>query len=147
MEDLVIRRITNEDDLRRAFRLREVVFMDEQGVSEAAEFDGLDDQCDHMLAVIGDRAVGTLRIRKTGHRQAKIERVVVAKRDRGRQIGAKLMAVALQLMPELGVQSVKLHAQTHAERFYAKLGFVAEGDIFIEDGIPHIVMCNHLAQY
>lgn len=145
MEDLVIRHITIENDLCRAFKLREVVFMDEQGVSEAAEFDGLDDQCDHLLAMIGNRAVGTLRIRKTGHRQAKIERVAVAKRDRGRQIGARLMATALQLMPALGVRSVKLHAQTQAEHFYAKLGFVAEGDIFDEDGIPHIVMCSDLA--
>lgn len=145
MEELDIRRITNEEDLGRAFKLREIVFIHEQGVSQEAEFDGLDDQCQHLLAVIGDRAVGTLRLRQIDAHLVKIERVVVSKDVRGRHIGVNLMKSALRLARDLNIKSVKLHAQTHALGFYSRLGFIAHGDIFDEDGIPHVAMLNDLA--
>ncbi|MGI9492715.1 MAG: GNAT family N-acetyltransferase [Geminicoccaceae bacterium] len=142
MQGLQIDRITDDHDLDQAYQLRRTVFMDEQGVSEEAEFDGLDDQCEHLLAKIGGRAVGSLRIRPIDDKIAKIERVVVLKSERGRQIGANLMKAALEQVCELGLRTVRLHAQTQAISFYAKLGFVAYGDIFDEDGIPHIAMQN-----
>ncbi len=140
MEDVQIYHITDEDDLRLAFKLREAVFINEQGISDELEFDGLDDQCEHLLAKIGDRAVGTLRIRQIDRNVAKIERVVVLKNERGRHIGIDLMKAALKQIRELGPRTVKIHAQTHAEMFYARLGFTAYGDIFDEDGIPHVAM-------
>lgn len=33
-----------------------------------------------------------------------------------------------------------LDAQTYATDFYAKYGFVVEGEEFMEDGIPHLTM-------
>jgi len=142
MEDVRIYRITGKDDLSQAFKLREAVFIDEQGISHELEFDGLDDQCEHLLAKIGERAVGTLRIRQIDDNVAKIERVVVLKSERGRHIGINLMKAALHQVRELGPRTAKIHAQTHAENFYARLGFAPYGDIFDEDGIPHIAMQN-----
>lgn len=139
-EGLAIRRVSGADDLKRAFELRAAIFIDEQGVSEEAEFDGLDGACHHLLAILDDRVVGTLRIRLMDHKLAKIERVAVAEKARGRHVGANLMAFALRIMPEFDVCTVKLHAQTQAEAFYEKLGFVARGDVFDEDGIPHVAM-------
>ncbi len=144
MEELSIRHITDDADLDRAFKLREVVFIDEQGVSREAEFDGLDATSQHLLAMLGDRAVGTLRIRPLDDGLAKIERVVVLKSERGQRIGAALINAAIQLVQDLGIRVAKLHAQTHAEGFYARLGFSAYGDIFDEDGLPHIAMRNDL---
>ena len=140
MNELCIREVSNATDLAHAFKLRELVFIEEQGIAREIEFDGLDDRCRHLLAMIGDRPVGTLRIRETGERSAKIERVVVLKSERGRQIGARMMQAALERTRDLGLDTVKIHAQTYAEPFYAKLGFVAYGDEFDEDGIPHIAM-------
>jgi predicted GNAT family N-acyltransferase len=142
---LSIHRIIHERDLKLAFELRKLVFMDEQGVSEAVEFDGLDDHCQHLLAMIEDKAVGTLRLRPIDRRLAKIERVVVSKQDRGRRIGAGLMTAALTLACEGGFETVSLHAQTQAQGFYVRLGFKAHGDIFDEDGIPHVAMVHQLA--
>ncbi len=115
-----------------------------KGISRDVEFDGLDDQCEHLLAWAEDRAVGTLRIRRVDKRLAKIERVVVLKSERGRHIGIKLMEAALRQARKSGLRTVRLHAQTHAEAFYEKLGFVAHGDIFDEDGIPHVAMLHDL---
>ncbi len=145
MKEVCIRNVHSDDDLRQAFKLREIVFMDEQGISKDIEFDGLDGQCQHLMAWTADRAVGTLRIRRVNDQLAKIERVVVLKSERGRHIGIKLMEAALRQSRESGLRTVKLHAQTHAEAFYERLGFVAHGDIFDEDGIPHVAMLHDLA--
>jgi predicted GNAT family N-acyltransferase len=35
---------------------------------------------------------------------------------------------------------VEISAQTHAQGFYEHYGFEAEGDIYMEEGIPHVKM-------
>lgn len=140
MRDLCIRQVKTDDELRQAFALREAVFVREQHVSFEAEFDGLDQICQHFVASTDGTVLGTLRVRNVEDGLAKIERVAVAKEARGRQIGAELMKVALGSLGESGPWIVKIHAQTHAKAFYEGLGFVAHGDVFEEDGIPHIGM-------
>ena len=145
MDDVHILHITSDDDLDQAFCVREAVFIDEQGISKDVEFDDLEDQCQHLLAKVGHRPVGTLRIRPIDDNLAKIERVAVLGSARGRHVGVDLMKAALRLLREQGHRTARLHAQVHAEQFYAKLGFIAFGDVFDEDGIPHIAMEMSLA--
>ncbi len=45
---------------------------------------------------------------------------------------------------ENSLPKLKLHAQTHAEDFYKKLGYVTNSDVFMEANIPHIVMIKEL---
>jgi predicted GNAT family N-acyltransferase len=117
------------------------VFVDEQGVAETQEFDGRDEQAHHLLALRDGAAVGTLRVRwLDGGRSAKIERVAVLPGARGSKIGRALLQAALALAGSAGAETVILHAQTAARGFYARLGFVAFGPAFMEDGIPHIAM-------
>lgn len=51
-----------------------------------------------------------------------------------------LMVFLLSLARRMGIDEVTLHAQTHAAGFYAKHGFRAEGEEFMEAGIRHVVM-------
>jgi predicted GNAT family N-acyltransferase len=51
-----------------------------------------------------------------------------------------LMEVARQR----GDRQVVLHAQRSAEGFYQRLGFVAQGEPFVEAGIDHIEMAMDL---
>ena len=104
------------------------------------EFDGLDDDAEHLLAVRDDTPLGTLRMRSVGDRTGKIERVAVVRAARGQAIGAALVQAALNRLEERGFRCAKLHAQTYALGFYTKLGFTAHGDVFDEDGIPHRAM-------
>jgi ElaA protein len=50
------------------------------------------------------------------------------------------MRTALALAEAGGTEEARLHAQTVAQDFYARLGFVAFGPEFEEDGIPHVAM-------
>ena len=141
MDDLAIVEVHAPAQLEQAFAIRLRVFVAEQGVPERLEIDGRDETARHLLALHGDRPVGTLRVRLLeGGRVAKIERVAVLPETRGAGVGLALMRAVLALARSAGTEVARLHAQTRAERFYARLGFVAEGPEFEEDGIPHVAM-------
>lgn len=124
-------------DLATCHALRRQVFVEEQGVAEADEWDGLDGQAIHLLALDGDRPVGTARIlidAETG----KIGRVCVLAEARGRGVGAMLIRAALgELRRVPGLRRARLGAQTHAIGFYEGLGFDATGPVYDDAGIPH----------
>ena len=130
-------RIEVTRDIATCQRLRRVVFIDEQGVSEADEVDGLDDQAIHLLALDGDTPVGTARLLLKGP-VGKIGRVCVLPQARGTGLGAALIRKALEVLRDQpGVAEAYLGAQSHATGFYEKLGFAVEGDEFMDAGIPH----------
>ncbi len=124
-------------DIATCQQLRRVVFIEEQGVSEADEVDGLDEGALHLLACHGAEPVGTARILVKG-RTGKIGRVCVLPAARGTGLGAGLIRAALAVLRDQpGVTEAYLGSQSHATGFYEKLGFVVEGDEFIDAGIPH----------
>jgi predicted GNAT family N-acyltransferase len=44
-------------------------------------------------------------------------------------------------MAELrGLREVFVHSQLPAVSFYSRRGYVAEGDTFLEEGVPHVKM-------
>jgi predicted GNAT family N-acyltransferase len=141
MPDLEIVEVQCDEQLQQAFAIRRAVFVQEQGVSEALEFDGRDDEAQHLLALRHGESLGTLRVRWLDDgRTAKIERVAVLPRGRGMRVGQALLRAAVALAEAEGAEEARLHAQIAAQPFYAKLGFVAFGREFMEDGIPHIKM-------
>jgi predicted GNAT family N-acyltransferase len=101
----------------------------------------MDARCLHALAFDPDgRVVATGRLLPDGH----IGRMAVLEGARGQGIGG---AVLLALMAEArrrGDRAVMLNAQTQAEAFYLRHGFVREGEGFMEAGIPHVHMRHKL---
>ena len=141
MQQIEIVEVRSRERLEQAFAIRRAVFVEEQGVDEALEIDGRDDEAQHLLALHEGDPIGTLRVRRVdGGRVAKIERVAVLPRARGARVGQTLVEAALALSRAAGAEAARLHAQTSAQDFYARLGFVAFGPEFTEDGIPHIAM-------
>jgi predicted GNAT family N-acyltransferase len=130
-------RIDVTRDIPTCQALRRAVFIEEQGVSVADEVDGLDDQAIHLLAFSGERPVGTARLLVRGG-VGKIGRVCVLPDTRGRGLGEALIQAALaELAGVPGVTEAYLGSQSHATGFYKKLGFVVEGEEFLDAGIPH----------
>lgn len=123
-----------------ALTVRRTVFVDEQAVPLDEEIDGKDGEAWHLLAVDGDTAVGTARL--IAGSTAKIGRVAVLAAYRGRSLGKQIMAAAHRLAAELGASDIALDAQTYVIPFYEQLGYVAEGSIFLDAGIPHRRMCR-----
>jgi ElaA protein len=145
MREIAIVEVGSAEQLEQALAIRLAVFVEEQGVSRAQEIDGLDDAARHLLALRNAEPVGTLRLRWLDHgRVAKIERVAVLPPARGAKIGQALVEAALAVARASGAEAARLHAQTTVQGFYARLGFVASGPEFVEDGIWHVAMMQRL---
>jgi predicted GNAT family N-acyltransferase len=130
-------RIEVTRDISTCQHLRRVVFIEEQGISETDEVDGLDETSIHLLAWNGALPVGTARLLIKGP-VGKIGRVCVLPQARGTGLGAALIRAALEVLRDRpGVTEAYLGSQSHATRFYEKLGFAVEGDEFLDAGIPH----------
>jgi predicted GNAT family N-acyltransferase len=117
-------------------QLRGTVFIEEQQVPREIEWDGRDEESAHVLVRAGDLPVGCGRLLPEG----KIGRMAVLKEYRGRGIGAHLLREMLEAARCRSLTRVFLHAQSHALDFYARAGFVPEGEEFDEAGIPHRAM-------
>jgi predicted GNAT family N-acyltransferase len=135
-------RICNWDEARvQARRIREAVFVHEQGVPQELEYDGQDAHCEHALAHTADgQAIGTARLLPDGH----IGRMAVLPAWRGKGVGALLLQGLIEQARRRGHASVRLNAQLHASGFYRRFGFDVSGTEFIEAGIPHLAMRREL---
>jgi predicted GNAT family N-acyltransferase len=132
--------IESEDELKQAFDIRTQVFVGEQSVTEAEEFDGLDNDCTHYIAKVANVVAGTLRIRPLKNHEegdVKIERICVAQAFRGHGVGRKIVEKVLNDLKNQGYKNIVLYGQTHALGFYQSFGFKPYGDEFLDARIPH----------
>jgi predicted GNAT family N-acyltransferase len=121
--------------------VRYAVFVIEQKVPLEMEWDEMDPHCAHALAFDAqDRPVATGRLLPDGH----IGRMAVLQHARGSGIGGEVLQALIGAAQQRGDKMVMLNAQTQAEAFYARYGFVREGAEFMEAGIPHIAMRRDL---
>ena len=131
-----------------ASQVRRAVFIDEQGIPEAEEWDA--DDADAVHAVVRDLAglpLATGRLIHVGQAcgHAKIGRMAVLRGSRGVGLGQQVLQALMREALRRQLHSLSLHAQTGAQAFYAKLGFVPEGPEFDEVGIPHQRMVIRLS--
>lgn len=121
--------------------VRRQVFIDEQGVPEALEWDADDATALHLLALtIEGIPIGCARLLPDGH----IGRMAVLADWRGLGVGKALLAGMLSAARKAGHDLVRLSAQTHAAEFYRLAGFEPVGAEYEEAGIPHIAMQKSL---
>lgn len=121
--------------------IRQRVFIEEQQVDVADEWDDKDETAIHFLVETAEqKAIACARLLVEGDLYH-IGRVAVLKENRRQNIGRQLMQFILawckQQNPEY---KIYLHAQTSRVKFYEYLGFVAQGDVFMDAGIEHIEM-------
>ena len=125
--------------------IRSIVFMDEQQCSFEEEFDGLDDQAQHIIGEIEGQPIACARIRYLKD-YAKLERIAVLKAHRGKCFGREIILFMIECCKHKKVSLATMNAQVYAQAFYEKLCFKAEGEIFLEAGIEHIKMSRALNQ-
>lgn len=131
-----IRIAKTQGELFGLIRLREAVFVAEQGVPLEIELDDADDRAIHFVAVSGSKIVGTARLVVKG-KTGKIGRMAVREDRRGEGIGSALIDFIRKTARRRGIRRLYLHAQAPAVPFYGRLGFAAQGKPFLEAGLPH----------
>ncbi len=124
-----------------ASALRRAVFIEEQRIPEAMEWDAHDAVVLHAVARnrIG-QVIATGRLLHAEDGISHIGRMAVHRNLRSGGHGAAVMQVLQEAAKVRGDHVVALNAQRSAERFYARLGYVPHGEGFDEAGIPHIEM-------
>lgn len=133
-DSLKIEKVSWQTHAQPLMAVREAVFIVEQQVPVALEWDGADETAQHLLAVSATgEAVGCARLLGDGS----VGRMAVIKAWRGFGVGAALLNVAIAHYQQQGMRIVKLSAQVHAIGFYEKFGFKVCSDPYLDAGILH----------
>ncbi len=121
--------------------IRQAVFVDEQRIPAAMEWDQADAAALHAVAYnrLGmPLATGRLVAQADGI--ARIGRMAVLAPMRGSRIGSAVLEQLSTAARRRGDVELMLHAQLSAVSFYTRAGFVEHGPAFDEAGIAHVPM-------
>jgi len=131
------------EELYTILALRAEVFVVEQNCPYQ-DLDGKDKNALHVLGYLNGTLIAYARVLKQGisyQEYASIGRVVTDFSARGKKYGHELMVYSIGVCQKHYTgQKIKISAQAHLEKFYTTHGFVATGESYLEDGIPHIGM-------
>ncbi len=122
---------------KQANAIRQKVFIEEQGVPQEMELDEFDPIASHALAFQGDQCIGTGRLIETTQNAGQIGRMAVLADFRGNGTGKAILMALIELARSQKITSISLHSQVSAIPFYEKFGFIAQGSVYEEAGIPH----------
>ena len=132
-----------EQENFKAYRsIREVVFVSEQGVPLKDEFDDFEVEATHFMGFHNQKPASTGRYRIYKPFIFKLERFAVLKEYRGLSLGKEMV---LHIEAHIrknhkGPGQFFLHAQSNVIGFYEKLGYLVNGDRFMECDIEHAPM-------
>ncbi|MCX8020969.1 MAG: GNAT family N-acetyltransferase [Chitinophagaceae bacterium] len=132
----------NVEELYAILQLRNIVFAVEQKCIYE-DMDNRDQPSAHLMGWVEDKLAAYARILPPGvaFPEVSIGRVVTSPDVRGKGLGKELMKRALDyIRRQYGVCKVTLGAQLYLKRFYESFGFKPCSEVYLEDGIPHIVM-------
>ena len=152
-ETVEIAVVEKPEEREAVFALRMRVFVEEQRCPPEEEIDVFDIVATHFLVRVhpSDSAappkiVATARFVDKGHAIGKIGRVAVEADYRGRGLGAALMRAVHQYATRRAFRRLTLEAQCYAIPFYEKLGYTAEGSVFLDANIEHRTMWRLLPE-
>lgn len=124
-----------------AMDVRIEVFVDEQGIPIENEQDEHDFTALHAVAFNSlGQPVATGRLLQGEAGQGKIGRMAVKRELRGAGQGAAVLKALRLLARQRGDRELMLNAQCSAQTFYERQGFTPRGQVFSEEGLPHIEM-------
>lgn len=136
---------TMSDIYLDAVRIRNKVFVQEQGVPVELEIDRNEAYAVHFVLYNDDKqALATVRLLPLNDDQMKLQRMAVLAKFRGNGYGELIIEAAEKFAKEQGFKEITLGAQLTAKDFYSKLGYQPEGAIFQDAGIDHVHMTKKL---
>lgn len=113
-------------------KLRRQVLCDEIGFSDSCRLDDDDKDALHLLCRQDGQAVCTARIVRTAEDTWLFGRLCAPARQRGKGRGAAAVRQA--------EEKITVKAKYDKEGFYSHMGFSSVGEVYLQEGIPHIDM-------
>lgn len=129
-------------EIYQILRLRSEVFVVEQECIYQ-DIDNKDKKAVHIFLKEKNEIIAYSRVfkEKEYFENPSIGRVVVANKRRMYGVGKKIMNISIDYIKQnIKAKSIEISAQKYLKKFYSNLGFVQEGDEYLEDNIPHLRM-------
>ena len=134
-----------KEELYEVLSFRQSIFVVEQK-SWYQDADGLDNISLHLLLKDNTFLVGYLRLIPPGKKYdtPSIGRIAIKENLRGNAIGSELVKRGIKKSSETYLtDSVTISAQNYLTKFYQNHGFTIQGEVYDEDGIPHVKMVKN----
>ena len=132
----------NTSELYEVLSFRQSIFVVEQK-SWYQDADGLDEYGEHLLVKDRNKLIGYLRLIPPGMKydSPSIGRIAISKEYRRNSIGSKIVEEGLRKSAIIySSNSSTISAQEYLISFYEDHGFKTQGEVYDEDGIPHVQM-------
>jgi ElaA protein len=130
------------NELYSILKLRNEVFIVEQNCPYQ-DMDNKDLKSWHLMGFVEDKLMAYSRLLAPGisYSESSIGRIVSSPSARKTGMGKKLVRESIDQIKNLfKTDTIRIGAQLYLKTFYESFGFVQEGEIYLEDNIPHIIM-------
>lgn len=139
MEQFKVGLAKGKTELKKVFKIREIVFIKSQKVNKKIERDKMDSKAKHIIAFYKNKPIGCGRI-LISDKKAKLQRIAVLEKYRGIGFGKQITDWMVKYCLERGVNQITVHSQYYIKDLYRKSGFRVVGKPFMEARIKHIKM-------
>ena len=129
-------------EIYKILRLRSEVFVVEQQCIYQ-DIDNKDKKAVHIFLKEKNEIIAYSRVfkEKEYFENPSIGRVVVANKRRMYGVGKKIMNISIDYIKQnTKAKNIEISAQKYLKKFYSNLGFIQQGDEYLEDNIPHLRM-------
>ena len=136
----------SKEELYDVLNLRQKVFIIEQDCFYE-DLDYSDQDANHLLLYKDNKLIGYSRVFAPGikYNTASIGRIVIDFKYRGLGIGKEITIKSIEFIKKNYPNSdITISAQLRLRKFYRNIGFVEEGNSYLEDGIANIKMILNL---
>lgn len=133
------------EELYQILLLRSEVFVVEQDCVYQ-DLDNKDQKAIHILGIKEANLIGYSRVFNSGDyfELPSIGRILIKEDQRKYKYGFKLVQESISYIEKnFTEQSILISAQKYLTKFYNSLGFIQQGEEYLEDGIPHIQMIRN----
>lgn len=138
-KNVICKIVQTEDELKEAYRIRHEIFVQEQKLFQRSDRDCFDKQAVHIVALMDDEIVGTVRIYESDKDIWYGGRLAVKRGFRGR-VGARLIKKAVETVKERKAKRFLAYIQLPSVSFFKRNRWKTAGEITAYHGVPHQLM-------
>lgn len=142
----VLRKVTTPAMFNDVMFLRYHVFIVEQSISFADEYDKNEKLWTSYVAYDNDEPIATLRLKYNRlTRTLEFGRIAVLPHYRGQKIASNMITLLINNYKETSRPfTIKISGQAYLTAFYEKLGFMRTGESYLDANIPHFLFIKEV---
>ena len=139
MKDVKCKLVETEEELKKADSIRHEIFVKEQKLFLKSDRDEFDSNAIHIIAILYDEVVGTVRVYEKEKDVWFGSRLAVLKPFRGRA-GKVLIEKAKETVKKRKAKKFMAYVQLPNVPFFRRHRWKSVGDVIDYHGIPHQLM-------